>query len=65
MAQIPTRCSCIDDCIGGGIKPQTITLIYGEPETGKTTLAMQLAVNCPYRLLCHKTIDKKDDARGD
>jgi len=46
MAQIPTRCSCIDDCIGGGIKPQTITLIYGEPETGKTTLAMQLAVNC-------------------
>lgn len=46
MAQIPTRCSCIDDCIGGGIKPQTITLIYGEPETGKTTLAMQLDVNC-------------------
>ncbi len=46
MAQIPTRCSCIDDCIGGGIKPQTITLIYGEPETGKTTLTMQLAVNC-------------------
>jgi DNA repair protein RadB len=26
--------------------PETVTLIYGEPETGKTTLAMQCAVNC-------------------
>ena len=30
----------------GGISPESITLIYGEPEAGKTTLAMQCAVNC-------------------
>jgi RecA/RadA recombinase len=32
--------------LNGGISPQSVTLIYGEPETGKTTLAMQCAVNC-------------------
>jgi DNA repair protein RadB len=37
---------CIDDSLGGGISPDTITLIYGEPETGKTTLAMQIAFHC-------------------
>jgi DNA repair protein RadB len=26
--------------------PETVTLIYGEPETGKSTLAMQCAVSC-------------------
>jgi DNA repair protein RadB len=46
MVQIPTGCKCIDNTIGGGILPETITLIYGEPETGKTTLAMQCAKNC-------------------
>jgi RecA/RadA recombinase len=30
----------------GGISSESVTLIYGEPETGKTTLAMQCAVNC-------------------
>ena len=38
--------NCIDATIGGGILPDTVSLIYGEPETGKTTLAMQCAVNC-------------------
>ncbi len=46
MSQISTGIECIDTNIGGGIKPKTITLIYGEPETGKSTLAMQIAVNC-------------------
>ncbi len=46
MAQISTRCKCIDENIGGGINPQTIMLLYGEPETGKSTFAMQCAVNC-------------------
>jgi len=46
MSQISTSIECIDTNIGGGIKPNTITLIYGEPETGKSTLALQLAVNC-------------------
>ncbi|MGE5533176.1 MAG: AAA family ATPase, partial [Bacillota bacterium] len=42
---------CIDKSIGGGILPETVTLIYGEPETGKTTLAMQCAVNCAVQTL--------------
>lgn len=46
MVQIKTGCKCIDSNIGGGIAPETVTLIYGEPETGKTTLAIQSAVNC-------------------
>ncbi|MDR1992244.1 MAG: AAA family ATPase [Nitrososphaerota archaeon] len=46
MVQISTGIDCIDKTIGGGINPQTITLIYGEPETGKSTLALQAAVNC-------------------
>jgi len=46
MVSIQTGSKCIDKAIGGGILPETVTLIYGEPETGKTTLAMQCAVNC-------------------
>ncbi len=46
MVKIQTGSKCIDNSIGGGISPETVTLIYGEPETGKTTLAMQCAVNC-------------------
>ena len=43
---ILTGCSCIDSHLNGGISPESVTLIYGEPETGKSTLAMQCAVNC-------------------
>jgi RecA/RadA recombinase len=46
MAQIQTGCNCIDQKIGGGLKPDSITLVYGEPETGKSTFALQCAVNC-------------------
>jgi RecA/RadA recombinase len=46
MAQIQTGCNCIDQKIGGGIKSDSITLVYGEPETGKSTFALQCAVNC-------------------
>jgi meiotic recombination protein DMC1 len=46
MVTIQTGCKCIDTNLGGGILSETVTLIYGEPETGKTTLAMQCAVNC-------------------
>ncbi|MCW3982715.1 MAG: AAA family ATPase [Candidatus Bathyarchaeota archaeon] len=46
MAHISTGLECIDECLGGGIKPATITLMYGEPETGKSTLMLQLSVNC-------------------
>jgi RecA/RadA recombinase len=46
MPEISTGTKCIDTALGGGINPQTITLIYGEPETGKSTLAIQCAANC-------------------
>ncbi len=46
MAQTTSGLVCIDQAIGGGIQPQSITLIYGEPETGKSTLALQFAANC-------------------
>jgi RecA/RadA recombinase len=46
MVAINTGCKCIDSNIGGGITPESVTLIYGEPETGKTTLAIQCTVSC-------------------
>jgi len=46
IRKILTGCGCIDTKMDGGISSETITLIYGEPETGKSTLAMQCAVNC-------------------
>ena len=43
---ILTGVGCIDNKIGGSLASDALTMIYGEPETGKTTLAMQCAVNC-------------------
>ncbi len=54
IEKILTGCGCVDSNIGGGISPESLVLIYGEPETGKTTLAMQCAVNCA--LQNHKTL---------
>jgi DNA repair protein RadB len=44
--KISTGSRCIDSNIGGSISSESVTLIYGEPETGKTTLAIQCAVSC-------------------
>jgi DNA repair protein RadB len=46
IKKILTGCSCIDGNLNSGISPESVTLVYGEPETGKSTLAMQCAVNC-------------------
>ncbi len=46
MKAVSTGCSCIDKALDGGIKPDTVTTIYGEAETGKTTLALQCAITC-------------------
>ena len=54
IKKILTGCGCVDSNIGGGISPESLVMIYGEPETGKTTLAMQCAVNCA--LQNHKTL---------
>jgi RecA/RadA recombinase len=65
MIKIHTDVDCIDSNINEGISPEGITLIYGEPETGKTTLAMQCAVSCAlqnYKILfvdCDNTFSAK------
>jgi len=46
LRSVPTGCKKIDERLGGGIPNGEISLVYGEAETGKTTLAMQCAVNC-------------------
>ena len=35
--------------MGGGFPTESVSLIYGEAETGKTSLAVQCAVNCARR----------------
>jgi len=46
LEKIPTGCGEIDKFLGGGLPFNSVSLIYGEAETGKTTLAMQCAINC-------------------
>ncbi len=43
---IPTGCGSLDERLKGGLQEASIVLVYGEAETGKTTLAIQCAVNC-------------------
>jgi len=42
---IPTSCLSLDRALEGGLQPGELTLIYGEAETGKTSLAIQCSVN--------------------
>lgn len=46
LQKIPTGCEAVDKILGGGFPLGSVSLIYGEAETGKTTLTMQCAVNC-------------------
>ncbi|MGB8781059.1 MAG: ATPase domain-containing protein [Candidatus Bathyarchaeia archaeon] len=46
LKEIPTNCRPIDEFLKGGFPVDTVALIYGEAETGKTTLAMQCATSC-------------------
>jgi len=43
---IPTGCNPLDKLLQGGLPPGKVTLIYGEAETGKSTVALQCAINC-------------------
>ncbi|UCD96322.1 MAG: AAA family ATPase [Candidatus Bathyarchaeota archaeon] len=43
---IPTGCRALDEKLRGGVKGRKLVLLYGEAETGKTTLVIQLAINC-------------------
>lgn len=46
LYNVPTGCKTIDGMLEGGIPSREVSLVYGEAETGKTTLAIQCAVNC-------------------
>jgi DNA repair protein RadB len=46
---IPTGCISLDKLLGGGFPAERVSLVYGEAETGKTSLAVQCAVNCARR----------------
>jgi DNA repair protein RadB len=46
LEKIPTSCRRIDEFLKGGFPVDSVALVYGEAETGKTTLVMQCAANC-------------------
>jgi len=50
MTRLTTRSQDLDNLLGGGIEPGTLTELYGEFRTGKTQLCHQLCVNAqlPY-----------------
>lgn len=43
---ISTGCASLDKLLGGGLPKGEVSLVYGEAETGKTSFAIQCAVNC-------------------
>ncbi len=49
MELFPIGCETLDKMIGGGLPSQALSLAYGEAGCGKSTLAMQAAVNCARR----------------
>ncbi len=50
----PTGCGSLDKLLDGGFPRNSLSLIYGEAETGKSSLAVQCAVNTAR--MGHKTI---------
>ncbi|NIR86382.1 AAA family ATPase [Candidatus Bathyarchaeota archaeon] len=42
---ISTGCGSLDKLLNGGLPTNSISLVYGEAETGKSSLAVQCAVN--------------------
>lgn len=41
----------LNNVLGGGIVPGSVTLLGGEPGIGKSTLLLQIALNLPYKTL--------------
>lgn len=46
---VPTGCGSLDELLGGGFPAGSVSLVYGEAETGKSALAVQCVVNCARR----------------
>ncbi len=51
MKMLPTLTPSLDRLLGGGFPTGCLSLVYGEAETGKTTLTMQCAVSASRRRL--------------
>ncbi len=43
---VPTGCGSLDELLGGGFPVGSVSLVYGEADTGKSALAVQCVVNC-------------------
>lgn len=46
---VSTGCSSLDKLLEGGFSSNSLSLVYGEAETGKSSLAVQCAVNAARR----------------
>jgi len=46
LQKIPTGCEVLDEILDGGFSIVELSLVCGEEDTAKTTLAMQCAINC-------------------
>jgi len=46
---VSTGCSSLDKLLEGGFSSNSLSLVYGEAETGKSSLAVQCAVNTARR----------------
>lgn len=46
MEFIPTGCKSIDEMLKGGLPLGAISLVYGEAASGRTSFALQCAINC-------------------
>ncbi len=42
IPRLPSNCEGVDKLLAGGIEQGTVSLVYGEAGTGKTSLALQL-----------------------
>lgn len=43
--KVSLECAPLDELLGGGVEPGSLTLVYGEAGSGKTNLCLQLARN--------------------
>jgi DNA repair protein RadB len=57
QTHVKTGCISLDKLLGGGFPAEAVSLVYGEAETGKTSLAIQCAVDCARRGLKSLFID--------
>lgn len=60
---ISTGCSLLDNLLEGGMSSGGLYLVYGQAETGKTTLAIQCAADCARKGLKTFFVDSDDAFR--